>query len=383
MLSSPKYPSTNKKERSILFGSLHFVYTPLSGSNEPLILENTKIRVETCDVPPPDSFRVISRGPNFISVTWQPTAATNTHTITVLTKTDTTEWVLLGTFHNIPGSSYTVSSVPFDVECKLIIATNCPDGQPSTQTKSCIDKIILELTTGGRRPYNPKPISCTNILYNNWEWVGFLVLQEGTYAPSNMFEIKVIGDKIQIKRVFDPTVVYATLDDNTFPGLPKYPPNPFKLIKKIPNALIEDIGRLAVTKSGVSLDICQAASNPVWNNSFSFTVMKADAVYGFAPPPPFEYSDRSVRNPTPKIGKIKAQSPFKETLNIFVDQPNQVERNVSIRLLNTNNQIVLEQEVQTPFEQISLSAETIPPGIYVLRIETKDEVQSLKIVKIE
>jgi hypothetical protein len=34
-------------------------------------------------------------------------------------------------------------------------------------------------------------------------------------------------------------------------------------------------------------------------------------------------------------------------------------------------------------EQLSLPVETISPGIYILRIETNDEIQTLKIVKVD
>ncbi len=351
----------------------------------------TPLQSEPCTAPPPDSFHVTSRGPNFISVAWIPAFSGATQTLTVLTKVNSNTWIVFDTYYNIPGSSYTINGIDFEAECKLEIATDCSSGEPSTEISIIIDKIIVELTTAGRVPVNPQPISCTNIPIptSSSEWIGFQVIRAGL-IPQNIFEIKVIQvnpefTRIQIKRAYENNVVLAVNEDGTAP-----PPtvdmktNPFKIIMR---TLYNDIfiGKLSVTKNSSFIDLCKFNSIPSWDNSFTFTVMKATMPNNMSTPPVFENNDwpDSARFlPTPC--KISAESPFDETLRVFFNsQENWNSQSIKIKLLNIDGQTILEEKVQPPFEQFLFHVEGISSGIYILRIEDEDAIQTLKVMKVK
>ena len=278
----------------------------------------------------------------------------------------------------------------FELECKVEIATNCDSGELSLESSKLQDKIIVELTTGGRIPVNPQTISCTDIPIPTSAsgWIGFQVIKTGL-IPQNIFEIKVVPidpttTKIQIKRVYENNVVYASDNQNFVPPPTLQVDNPFKMILRTLNNDL-DIGKISVTKNTTTVNLCQFISDPPWNNAFNFIVMKSTIPNGMIAPSVFE-NTTNLQSPqfSDKPGFVNAQSPFCETLRVFFsEQSNYISQNATIRLLNSNGQIVMEEQIVPSFGQLSLPAQSIAPGIYFLQLEYEDETQTLKVVKIE
>lgn len=350
-------------------------------------------RAELCDAPPPDSFRVASRGPSIIVLAWNPAWDGATHMLTVLTKLDSVggeSWIPQDTFLNIPGSSFAINNAAFDTDYKFIIATICSSGETSIHQVILTPKIILELQTGGRIPVNPQISYCDGIILSDYEWVGFKVnRQNGSGVESNFFELKVLGDanfaQIQIKRGPDISVIYAVDELYKWPAPTRYPDNPFPIIKFIEGTLIELIGEVEVTvdfETQFSAHLCSVSTSPPWNSAYDYTVYVADAVM---PPPSEVVKVRSGRILTSNdYCKIKVQSPFSEVLNIsFTAQSNQAQGSAKIRLFSTNGQPILDQQFDAPVEQLSLHVGSVPPGIYVLHVETDDEVKTMKVIKLD
>jgi len=113
---------------------------------------------------------------------------------------------------------------------------------------------------------------------------------------------------------------------------------------------------------------------------YSFAALTAEDIISDAPNS--GSTDKSIRSAIDYV-KIKAQSPFKESLNIFIPQIISGCSKATIRLLNTNGQMVMLFNLDLNISQISLPAASLLRGVCILQIETDCDVQILKIVKSE
>ena len=59
------------------------------------------------------------------------------------------------------------------------------------------------------------------------------------------------------------------------------------------------------------------------------------------------------------------------------------QKEITIRLINTNGKLVLEKHFEMPLDLISIPIGQLPVGLYLLRIELMGKVQTLKIIKSE
>ncbi len=225
------------------------------------------------------------------------------------------------------------------------------------------------------------------------EWVGFEVtgIERGERA-TNLFELEQTSSggttSVKIKRVIYNNPIVAVDYDSKWPTTfePELrAPNPFVMGRIVELDILNKIGevRFALNYAQNSIYLCIASTIPAWNNSYTFTTLVADAVVEFNPLP------SSNRNGIPEsslkqhnLGKFKAQSPFNETLNIFMGQAIDTEGKTTIKLLSPSGQTVLEQNFEGHHDQLSIPVGTISLGVYILRIETTSDVQILKVIKI-
>ncbi|MFN0176602.1 MAG: T9SS type A sorting domain-containing protein [Saprospiraceae bacterium] len=370
----------------LLFGVFQIINNPVFADEALINPENKSHQTVECTAPAPDSFYVTNRGPNYISVAWNPAWVGAAHTLAVFTRIDSTyDWVLVDSFFNVTGTALIVTGVALELECKMVIATNCPSAIPSIYSKSLLDKIIVQLDISGRVPVNPVPIDCENLPLPTpqFNWIGFQVIQgNGGAASKNTFEVVVTYPNIWttmvgVKRVHEANDLVAAKLNGEVPPPPLTEGAIFKIIKIIPNSLPYTIGRLMVVKNGNSINLCKdPAIN--WDPTYSFIPMKAGAPWGFASDP-FAESKYDIENVS--ISNLQVQSPFNETLSVSVHAQTQTEGNGIIRLISTSGQIVLIQQFKYPVEQLTIPATLLPSGLYILQVETDTEAHVLKIVK--
>jgi hypothetical protein len=357
--------------------------------------ENAPRPLETCELPPPDSFHVETIGVGFNTLAWQPILQGATHTLVVLEAPgNSNNWTPIDTIYNLV-NTHTVTNLQSTSRYQFKIATNCSGGDPSTLF-AIIDGItlILELDISGRVPINPEPVPCSNIDLSAHEWVGFSI----TYAPSqgivltNLFEIVrnegdiIVGNssvaKYTIKRVVtEHVLVAAEKVGHLWPTPIKRPVDvfdpTFEILRRTGPNSFDKAGELALTESQNLINIC-ISGTPHWNNQYSFTPLVAEESNGFGIPS----TNRNESDFTRENG-VKAQTLFRETLDIFFppqDQPNQ---DVTLYLMNSGGNILLQKHLDTQTGQATLNTDFLPAGLYLLRVQTPNGTQVFKAIKPE
>ncbi len=359
-------------------------------ANNGFVLNNEPTRPGVyCDAPAPDNFQVTSRGSDFIAVAWDPISTGVTYSLVVSVKENET-WIPMNTFTQIAAPFLTIEDIGFNDEVLLSLAAECSTGERSIYVIELLPKIILELSVPGRNPVNPQVFQpCKNIKLGEHNWVGFSVKKHGgTELESNIFEVVVTGNintsYIDIKRNSSQTVIYAVDDNNFFPPPTiTNAPNPFKVSDISDPDLFDGIGRVSIKVTDVpewSVNICQSPV-PVWNTNYEFKVLTANLTVETSPESPKEHSDGSEGNKT--SGKLKANSPFSEILLVFLEVENQLKEDAVISLLNIAGQIILEQQVVIPFDQIAIPTSSIPTGLYALQIKTSTQIRTIKVQKLD
>ncbi|MFN0175599.1 MAG: T9SS type A sorting domain-containing protein [Saprospiraceae bacterium] len=206
---------------------------------------------------------------------------------------------------------------------------------------------------------------------------------------SNLFEFTYTdGEDPAIKRVLYNHPIVAVDIDGKFPSNDEplvETPSPFRMDHVLGPDNVINIGYVICLdnfSASPTITLCKDENNPIldWKPEYSFTALTAEDVIIDAPNS--GSTDKSIRSVT-YFGKFKAQSPFRESLNIFIPQIPSGRSMATIRLLNPNGQMIMFYNLDLNTAQISLPAASLLPGIYILQIETDLDVQFLKIVKSE
>ncbi len=162
----------------------------------------------------------------------------------------------------------------------------------------------------------------------------------------------------------------AANDANDIPPPTIKAPNPFKINNESNPILPYLIGRIAITavfSPERAVKIC-INPEPSWDTDYDMNVMVAEIV---AAPGEDIAEDHSSGDLVKNPGKLKAISPFFETLHVFFSEETKQEREEAIiTLLNTEGEIVIKQHVLFPFDQVSMPTNAVPAGLYVLQLTT-------------
>jgi len=131
------------------------------------------------------------------------------------------------------------------------------------------------------------------------------------------------------------------------------------------------------------LTLCIDDNNPPvdWKPEYNFVAMTAEKVID-SPFPNGKSSENAVKD-TLENGKLSAQSPFYESLSIFVPQ-NHIhygKAKTKIRLLNINGQEILTYDFDLNTSHVTIPTTSLLPGIYLLQIKMDCETQSFKVIK--
>jgi len=355
-------------------------------------------KLEICNAAAPDSFRVESGGSTFVTLAWSPAWVGAEHTLKVYKKNeDTSAWDLINTFYDVPGASVTVSSLQYAAEHRFIIATNCISGEPSELTSS-IDHInlILDLMVAGRNPVNPVPVQgmCSMINYQNYNWVGFVIKVSNSFTPtSTLYEFKAEYDNNGnlypvIKRVQEYGPIMALGKPQGWPAF-AYPKKTAPQVVRIDGSttfLVRHyytetdfipVGEVTVNLVEGFPNTIIFCPNPNWNLAYEFRPLTAQLANGFS-------AGGNLLGKTDfRIDlEVKVQSPFTDFIQIFLPLGLSMEEPMVINIMSLDGQILFQQKVNSLSEMILVPTHSLANGLYLIRIETKQGIQTHKAVKI-
>ncbi|MFN0212620.1 MAG: T9SS type A sorting domain-containing protein [Saprospiraceae bacterium] len=365
----------------LLLGTISFAPISMLAAHESELYINSILVADECEAPPPDSFHVTSIGSNGVDLSWVPALAGATHTLVLFIENGSGGWTNLATYSLIPGNVYTITGL-FPGSYKTTIATDCANGETSSRTSEVEFKII-ELTTVGRIPINPIPINGCDSLDLNVHWAGFKVTKIGT-GISNLFEITLDG---KVKRVYYQNRIVAVNQQGFWPIDPLSPlitSSPFRvddLVDGNPDNVVK-IGFLEFKYiGGTFVKLCQSAAFQPWKSEYSFTALIAHKSIsnsqnmGSGAGPIFENEIAS--------NAFKIESPFNNDLHIFAPVSFTNGQNYSIRLFNTNGQLLVKHTCDSQSNKVSFNLGWLLPGLYILQIETAEGNQLFRVVKSE
>jgi hypothetical protein len=274
---------------------------------------------------------------------------------------------------------------------RLSAATNCPSGEPS-ELKAIIDGItlILDLTINGRSPRQSLIVPCDQIPLNV-NWKGFKVSYQGEGKEvTNSFEFEPFGTQetnsfinhVTIMRVIENNPIVAVDFLGEWPKCndPVLPAGMSFRIDHIINGGPdkESVGWVDFGQNpDGTISLCPDYQHPTlpWKSNYIFTAfVSKNATNLFSCYERFE-NHLDINN------KILVQSPFNETLNIYLPG-SLIEFNyMQIKLLNMNGDVVINQHLTTNSGMVSIPIVPIPSGIYLLQIENSNELHTFKVVK--
>ena len=123
-----------------------------------------------------------------------------------------------------------------------------------------------------------------------------------------------------------------------------------------------------------SISFCPDLTN--WNQGYELIPLTAQFVNGFSPTGDnlFVKTDLEFEN------KVKAQSPFNDFLQIFLSPALTREESILFSLVSLDGQTVFQKKVEALSETLLVPTNFLSGGLYLLRVQAKYELQTLKIV---
>lgn len=374
---------------SILFWIFTLTFNSLVAYNGVDPNTSSPLKAETCNAQPPENFRAISAGPQFVTLAWDPIWPGATHDLKVYKKnSNSNSWDPIDTIPNVSGSSFTYFNPDFDTTFAFSIATNCTNGEPSADVDFLNPPLglIIDLILNGRIPTAPvsdpgNPL----IYYQNFDWVGFKVEQVGGSASNsyNYFEFGFEEGRIKLKRtIYGPEIV-AGNHVNSYPK----DPNPLVVtiedlstvnifkVQGIHNVLV--IGKITLEHDLVNKTIkFFKTPNEFWNNNFAFSVVTSSLS-----PIKLDETDREIIKLS-EVENIVIQNPFNEALKIFNLGANSYDGGLlQLKLISMDGVVVFDQYVDSKLEEISIPLAQLVPGIYTLNVRTQNSTTSFKVLK--
>lgn len=336
-----------------------------------------------CEAPPPDSFRITNYGGTFFALAWEPTWVGALHLLELKRQDASGNWIAERVFDNVPGDNFLIDSLIPGRHYRVYISTKCGNGDPSIFTVYADGGVIVELTLGGRTPKNPKVISCENISYDNFEWVGFRVSGQGT---SRMFEVKInkagFSPYAYIKRVSTQADIVVVDEDDSFPdpGTPSIPNVwvPFKVKHGL-----EEIGHLNLVpdfNNPVTFDLCPVLDDLLkpWNPSYSCKVLFANEVVVSVSEPENWVSFEDLNDP---IERVRINNPVKDNLTVFIPKSLQDQDETLFQVWDMTGQRIFFQRAKIMDDYITFPSAMIPKGFYLLEVKNQYQRSILKFLK--
>lgn len=335
-----------------------------------------------CEAPPPDSFRITNYGGTFFALAWEPTWVGALHLLELKRQDASGNWIAERVFDNVPGDNFLIDSLIPGRHYRVYISTKCGNGDPSIFTVHADGGVIVELTLGGRTPKNPKVISCENISYDNFEWVGFRIAVGGL---SRLFEVNLneqgFSPYAYIRRISTQTDIVAVDGDGDYPIIS----NPALENVSIPFQLKQgevSVGFLKIQPVLMNppvFSLCQVLDDPnkPWNPNYTFKMLSAQEVLLSSPESEPTVGINDIDGGEP----IRIENPVKDNLILFIPESLRDGTESLIQIWNMGGQRILHQQVRFSDFQHKLLLEGVASGFYLMEVKNKNQRHLLKIIK--
>lgn len=362
------------------FNLLLISWTPILASNE-----MEPARLEQCNLPAPDSFRITQVGGDFIKLAWNPIFPGALHQLIIMESDGNGGYVTILVENNVSGGIYNAGNLLPGTGYKFILATKCASGDPS-EIKTYIDGItlIVDLLVSGRKPINPVTTGDCKYIPLNFLWKGFKVVgQIGEENIENFFEISIPSSNnlnldffnIEIKRHYiDNPIVAANklkiYPDCNFPELENVGTRFFilRLINNGPLSIPIGYVNLIQHFNPPALEICPDLADPIfpWDPSFDLVPL-VSSKSGLA-----ENCDGNFSQPRIRIASeqnlINATNPFNSFIKLTLEGDNQNSGGL-LQIYNNFGELVLKEQLASFQNELILNTTNILPGIYFLVIQ--------------
>ncbi|HLP95842.1 MAG TPA: fibronectin type III domain-containing protein [Saprospiraceae bacterium] len=371
------------------FNLLLISWTPILASNE-----MEPARLEQCNLPAPDSFRIKQVGGDIIKLTWNPIFPGAQHQLTVMESDGNGGYATILVENNVSGDTYNADNLIPGTGYRFVIATKCASGDPS-EIKVYIDGItlIVDLVISGRKPVNPIPIGDCEIIPNGFNWMGFKVSTfDDNFISENFFEVTKTdieisnqnsASKFLVKRYGLYNSIVAANDDGIWPdcdqpvitisGVAKFRID--KLINGGPEREIVGFVDLFQNNFPLSYYICPDYDNQLypWKQNYVFTPLVSNKTT-----PPMECQERTVD--WLKIGQIQ-QTVFTEEIEIQFDDSFSKEDRFDLVIINSLGQPIQTSTFRFDNSSVWIKTSALPIGHYIFQLKSKHVQKSFRALK--
>jgi hypothetical protein len=346
---------------------------------------------DTCEAPPPDSFRIVDAGAHYVTLAWNPIDPIATYTIVVQKQGgNANTWENVDTISNVSGSSITIQNLLYGSKYQFELATNCGNGDPSKLKIYAGPPIgvILDLVLSGRTPLNPTSVpNCQPIAFENYNWVGFKVESTQTLgSDANFFEFGVGSDGVpQIKRVIYGPRIVATSDIGIYPEIP-FPTKVSLeqsnfLIKRVDGLISQIIGKVHLFYDPLAnpktVSFCKDAST--WSMGYKFTPMTASFANGFQ----METGQMNTKLATTELFNIVFKNPVFEYLQVWIDREDDADDlEYSLQLFDVTGKLALDIKGEIQNNEIIVPTGDLPKGLYFCVLQKQGQFFTSKISKL-
>lgn len=345
-----------------------------------------------CDLDTPDRFWVTEIGVDFISVEWDPVPGAQRYFLEVF-ESNTSNVITSASVTTTFATLYVPPGGTYDIKLSAV-AEGCPPSSNYVMIQDII-ALIIDLTINGRSlpacteeipvtpngdliwPTDPTPAS-----------IWFRIDRNG--IPISAYEITIspisdsgsgcsgegqinIGQSANIR---PGTNSFAIIQGAQFEEL--YPPC-YSGIQRvlIQTSVFQVVNLFKLNLSGMTTNGGTINVANMVGENYSYVFLNKTCG---PPPPPFQGGEesRSATFIKDVSSPISIQNPFTDHIQIYTPQP--APALVTFQIFSLNGSTVLEQQYPASHEY-KLPTTSLPPGFYLLRMETDGISRTFKMVK--
>lgn len=373
------------------FNLLLISWTPILASNE---MGTT--RLEQCNLPAPDSFRITQVGGDLIKLAWNPIFPGAQHQLIIMESDGNGGYVTILVENNVSGDTYNAGNLLPGTGYRFVLATKCASGDPS-EVKTIIDGItlIVDLLVEGRKPVSPTTINGCEFIPAENNWVGFNIYKLGeNFNDNNYFEVKresqeTIGGNSQARtKVLRHNLngeIFATTLQGLWPDCDikkrSIGGTRFRVDHKLQTGIIEIVGYVDIyfNSNPPSFHICPDYSDLEipWKPNYVF-----QPLYSMKSGEP-EFCDEHKPS-RPRSGVTSTwfiTNPFSSEIQITTQKEEQSVMVYSIQLFNLMGELVFDVPIDSSLLEAYIPTTNLADGIYIMLLRTNKGSETQKIIK--
>lgn len=336
------------------------------------------VNVNNCNLDAPDNFHVVDIGADFISVEWD--AVTNAQAYYLEATSSSNGQLVYNT--TVAGTSATLL-VPaggiYDVSVAAV-ATDCPPSSNRASIPNVITLIVDLIATGKTEPEGTIQVFLENncieepretgnywfkISKNNTFFAKYEIDRKPIWSQSTDCMVNLLSSIGRVNINFRNTQGFIFSDNGDLP-----PCAEGRVVKiKTTGSPVIDLFELSF--EGTTSNVFKVCINQLAGSEYSYTLW---AEGGDLSSP----EDRSASISTMENSAISIQNPFSTDVHISSLEP--ASGPVRFQLFNLNGTSVLEQQFPAR-QEYNLPTAGLPPGFYLLRMESGGASRTYKVVK--